>query len=78
MLSNNVKQVVAWHNDQAFKALQQGNQKKKVSAPQLTESDILADYKYLPFQASDIVQLYPVTKHLEFKNADVMNLMVQG
>lgn len=82
MLSNNCKQVAAFHNEQAQKAAQNvaPQHKKKVmnSVPILTEADIIQNYKYLPFQPDDVQKMYPVLKQLQFKNQDVKNLLAQA
>jgi hypothetical protein len=49
MLSNNIKQVVAFHNEQQAKVQPAAGKKKNQQPVQLSETDVLADYKYLPF-----------------------------
>ena len=44
----------------------------------LTEQDILADYKYLPFQAKDICKLYPNIKQIKSQNLDARSLIAQA
>lgn len=82
MLSNNCKQVAAYHNELAQKAAQnvapQNKKKAMNSVPVLTEQDIIQNYKYLPFQADDVLKMYPVLKQLQFKNQDVKNLLAQA
>lgn len=76
MLTNNVKQIAAYHNEEAQK--QVAALKKKPQVTYLYENDITADYKYLPFQPSDVTKIFPVLKQLIFKNQDVKNLMAQA
>ena len=60
-----------------MKNAQQASKKKvtQSNVPALTEQDIVNDYKYLPFHHSDVTKMYPVLKHLHFKNSDVKSLL---
>lgn len=78
MLTNNTKQVAAHHNEILLKNAQQNSKKKVNNVQTLTEQDIINDYKYLPFHHSDVTKMFPVLKHLHFKNSDVKNLLGQG
>lgn len=44
----------------------------------VSEFDIINNYKYLPFQADDVLRMFPVLKQLHFKNQDVKNLLGQA
>ena len=78
LLNNNTKQIANYLNEESQKSAQTNGKKKSAAIVPLTENDILAHYKYLPFRASDIVKIYPVLKRLVFKNQDVKNLMAQA
>ena len=51
---------------------------KKIKPTLLTEQDLTANYKYLPFQAADIEGLYPVVKSLHQTSNDVRSVVVQA
>jgi protein TIF31 len=40
--------------------------------------DQVTQYSSLPFQTSDIVEIYPVIKHLELQNNDVRQMILQA
>ena len=44
----------------------------------LTEQDVLADYKYLPFQSKDISKLYANVKQIKYQNSDVRSCINQA
>lgn len=78
MLTDNIEQIVSHHNSLQQKHLNAQSKKKAAQAPRLSENDILSSYTYLPFQAEDVVKIFPVTKQLSFKNNDVRGLISQA
>ena len=44
----------------------------------MTEQDILDDYKYLPFQASDVIELFSNIKQIKRTNPDVKANLAQA
>ena len=70
-LLSKVKDQVASENQK-----NKSSTKKKPSQIQVPQSvEQLMSYAYLPFHLTDVVELYPVYKHLDLQNSDVRQLL---
>ena len=55
-----------------------GGQPKDEKSPSIAQHDILTNYKYLPFQATDVLKLFSVVKQLKVQNQDTRSLLSQA
>lgn len=82
LLSNKIKPIVAYLNEQIQQeaAQNQANKKKKQASAQqtLTEEEVLSNYKFMPFQSKDIGKLFPNVKQIKSQNQDVRSWVAQG